>query len=356
VLALTTGIYTSCVLLKGGTVKCWGFGKDGELGNGALDNSYSAVAVSGIQNAIGISGGGYNRCAILSDGTTSCWGDNQWGELGNTPTPSPYAVPSPQSIPALSGASFIGGAFRSACGLFAGSVRCWGLSYDGMSGSMWTVPNITTAVGLGVDAAYACALLDDGTVSCWGNNDEGQLGNGTESFTPSMTPVPVSNLGGATAIAVGGEFACALIAGGTVSCCGYDSTGQLGSGPLQCTGGNGGSCSPIPIAVPGLNGVSAITAGDKFVCALLAGGTVTCWGDNVNGELGNGTTTTSFAPVPVSGLSHVTAIAAGLYHVCALIEGGTVECWGSGGFDQLGTAPMEQCADQCSKTPVAANL
>jgi Regulator of chromosome condensation (RCC1) repeat len=145
-------------------------------------------------------------------------------------------------------------------------------------------------------------------------------------------------------------------ASGTVSCWGADNTGQLGSGPLTCTGGNGGSCSEVPIPVPGLTNVTALTAGDSFACALLSNGTVDCWGDNVNGELGNGTTMPSFAPVPVPGLTGVTAMSAAGYHICVLIDDGSIACWGEGSYGELGAPAPQKCATNCSMTPIKFRL
>jgi hypothetical protein len=236
-----------------------------------------------------------------------------------------------------------------------------------------------TAVAAG--AAFACALLSEGTVECWGASATGELGNGTtigpvtcsagSSFQNqcSPTPVPVQGLSGVTAIAAGAYFACALLSDGTVACWGDDGVGELGNGSATglepCSGSpfGVGPCSSRPVAVPGLTGVTAIAAGGYFACALLSGGTVACWGENVFGELGVGTLTgpdscipgdgypvaCSRTPVAVPGLTGVTALAADFYHACALEGGGTAECWGSGYSGELGNG-----VGKTSPTPVSS--
>ena len=202
---------------------------------------------------------------------------------------------------------------------------------------------IVTAVTAG--AHHVCALLSDGIVKCWGYNADGELGDGTNTGPEtcnkaacSTTPVAVSALSGATAIAAGQTHTCALLQAGTVECWGANSYGQLGDGTT--------TDSSTPVAVSGLTGmaVTAVAAGANGTCALLKSGTVECWGANFYGQLGDGTYTgpqtctggaCSMTPVAVSGLSGVTAIAVGDEHVCAL-TGGTVECFGSNLSGQLG--------------------
>ncbi len=178
-----------------------------------------------------------------------------------------------------------------------------------------------------VSQAHACALLNGGSLQCWGYNDAGELGDGTTSN--SSVPVPVSNISSAVAVSVGSVFdddTCALLSGGTIQCWGANNFGQLGDGTT--------TSSSLPVTVPGVTNAVAVATADCQTCALLSGGTIQCWGDNSAGELGNGTTTSSFVPVPVSGIANSVAIVANSSNrsTCAILSGGTVQCWG-GNFD-----------------------
>jgi alpha-tubulin suppressor-like RCC1 family protein len=201
--------------------------------------------------------------------------------------------------------------------------------------------SLGSAVSTGANAT--CALTTGGGMKCWGNNGQGQLGNGQSGSGTceseqlcSTTPVDVSGLSsGVTAISEGFSDTCAVTTGGGVKCWGFNLHGQLGNGTT--------TDSSTPVDVSGLSsGVRAISVGGSHACALTTGGGVKCWGGNYYGQLGNGTTTNtgcfcSPTPVDVSGLSSgVTAISVGTGHTCALTTGGGVKCWGRNSWGQLG--------------------
>ena len=169
----------------------------------------------------------------------------------------------------------------------------------------------------------------DGTVWSWGNNDNGQLGNGvTTGVNPNATPFMIANLSGVTAIATGHDHTLALKSDGTVWAWGNNTMGQLGDGST--------TASALPLQVPGLSGITAISAGYKYSLARKDDTTVWAWGYNNFGQLGNNTTTNSPLPVQVATLTNVAAISAGYDHSVAMGSDGIVRAWGNNRTGQLG--------------------
>lgn len=185
------------------------------------------------------------------------------------------------------------------------------------------------AGGLALGSEHSCAIQAQ-TVLCWGKNDNGQLGDG--SFTDRSTPAAVSGLTPPIRkVAAGGFFSCALSVAGAVYCWGDNSHGQLGDGTIT------DRVTPIPVAGLG-PGVREIALGDMHACALVADGSVACWGRNDWGQLGDGTVVSRATPGRVAGLPPVLSVATGWGHTCVATDAGTVLCWGSNAYGQLGAS------------------
>lgn len=247
-----------------------------------------SASFTGLVKFTSVAAGYEHTCAIAGDSTAYCWGTNDHGQLGhgdNAATTFPVRV--------------------------AGSHKFVAIS----------------ASGNGIDA-HSCGIAEASIAYCWGNNQDGQLGDGTTNDAP--TPVAVSGAYTWTAVSVGAFFSCGLVSGGAAYCWGYDAEGSLGD--------SGGADSHVPLAVPGGLKFSSIVAGNSDVCALTAAGKAYCWGPGLSGALGDSSTALGpFKPTPVVGGLTFTQLSASVgYTVCGTTSAGQAFCWGDGGAGQLG--------------------
>jgi alpha-tubulin suppressor-like RCC1 family protein len=325
----------TCAITGDGSLRCWGDNSQGQLGDGTTVNRSSPVAVPGLQNVTGVAMAQWHTCA-LGPGQVMCWGSSLSGELGfhtslMQVTSREPAAPEPAA--ALTGAVAIGAGMSSTWSIGPGAgVRALG-QFAGGTPAAVAVPGLDQAVEIAVRETHGCARLTDGTAACWGDNAAGDLGDGTQ--TPRQwTPAAVSGLGGVVQIAVGRTDSCAVLNDGTLKCWGATADGQqhllptvvdgianvrrvavgygftcalTSDGTITCWGVNGSGQlgrgtmtqreTPGPVA--GLSGVGAIVAGANHACALGGDGTVSCWGDGSSGQVGNGTMLGSATPARV---------------------------------------------------------
>ena len=292
---VVAGRLHACALTTTGSVRCWGYGEQGQLGDGTplgTTDRFLPVQVSGLTAgvlAIAASPESDFTCAITASRGVRCWGDGEFGQLGNGARAN---APTPVDVTGLAGVT-----------------------------------------SLAVGSTHACAVIAGGAVKCWGAGDYGDLGNGgRDSVT---TPVAVIGLTGATAVAAGRGQSCAITASTGVACWGSNIDGEAGVGldPAQFP------ALDSPTTISGLTGVTQLTAGGLDTCAI-ANGAALCWGNNEQTELGNGTGGSSFdlstVPVTVTGLAGLTDLdAAGSFGLAVL--GGAVKVWGEFTFAQQST-------------------
>ena len=282
-------------VVTGGTVWAWGNNGSGQLGDGTFVNHAIAEPVSGITSVVAVAAGGFHSLALKSDGTVWAWGSNSNGQLGDGtfnfhPTPN-------------------------------------------------QVPGLTGIIAIAAGQSHSLALRNDGTVWAWGFNANGQLGDNTT--LQKLSPVAVTTSGGltgVTAIAAGSNHSLAIKTGGSVWAWGQNANGQVGDGttvqklvPTQ-----------ISLTTCAAGAATAVAGGFSHSLAVV-GGTVCAWGSNGNGQLGDNTTTQRTAPVATSTLTGVTAVSAGNNHSLALKSDNTVWAWGANFFGSLGdTTTIEQ--------------
>lgn len=329
----------TCAVHEDGTVSCWGGNWRGEIGNGTTDNySNAPVRVKNITNATFVSAGIGHTCALHDDATISCWGTNEMGQLGNGQGGQGKNSAVPVKVQNISDATatVTGGSntYGRSCSLHQdGTISCWGSQNSPVPEK---IEGIENAKAITTGSYHSCALHEGGIISCWGYNDDGQLGN--ETRYDSAIPVQVKNINDATAVTAGNSHTCALHQDGTVSCWGNNAVGQLGDG-----NSGKGEYSPVPVKVQGITNAIAVSASVGYylghTCALLEDSTISCWGMNGSGQLGTGQSAEGdISPVPtaVRGITDATAISTGEEHSCALHQDGTISCWGSNFGGKLG--------------------
>lgn len=351
--AVAAGELFSLVLLDDGTVYACGDGKSGQLGDGKTGYSEEPVLVEKLGEVVKIAAGGSHALALTKKGEVYAWGANEWGQLGNGTTENsdkPELVGKLPEIMAIAAGSSFSLALSKEGEVFAWGANGFGqlgvdkatgpetcrvseeaeghvvfLEEQGCSKTPVSVLGLTErASGIAAGGQHALALLEGGTAEAWGENDWGQLGDGTKSGPEKCTiiiekegkpadtekpcsrsPVAVQGLSEATAVAAGRDHSLAIVSGGKVQAWGAGGSGQLGDGKEEG--------SDVPVDVAKIEHAIAIAGGGFHSLALVSSGTVDAWGANESGQLGHGTTQKSDEPVPVEYQEEATCIAAGTF-------------------------------------------
>jgi len=334
-LSVAVGEVSACAVFVDGKVRCWGDDTYGELGDGQARTNGPAVSVpapvTGISNAKVVAGGLHHFCALLGDGTVRCWGDNISGQLGTGSYADTYTPTAVTGLAGVTVAAIAAGALHTCVLLSDSTVRCWGANESGQLGVLGgdptkpQAPNLTGVKAIAAGAGHTCVVMNSGDVRCWGDNNLGQLGV-TTSDSSTIDPQTVTGLSGAaTAVSAGDAHSCALLADGTVWCWGAGGQGQLGTGSVI-------DYSAPPTSIY-LAPAAAISAFGYSTCALLSAKTVSCWGDVMDADgmypssFETDATGSCLSPALVAGAGSAVAISAG-DHSCAVAQDGSIACWG----------------------------
>ncbi|MDE0652093.1 MAG: hypothetical protein OXI26_00370 [bacterium] len=275
----------ACALHAGGTVSCWGPGWSGQLGGGDLIHRWVPTPVLGLADAVAVAAGTYHTCALHSDGEVSCWGWNNSGQLGDG---AAERATTPQRVPGVRDVEAITAGANATCAIHRdGGLSCWG---HGVASGNYETPRRISGLGrvvsVGVGWRPTCVARADGRVSCWQLSDR-------------IRPETVGGITNAVDVAVGDDSICALLADGGVSCWGSNNRwGQLGDGsrrprrePVRLAG--------ITDAVAISMSVSSREGAGSHACAIHGDGSVSCWGSNEKGQLGDGTRRARLVPTAV---------------------------------------------------------
>jgi alpha-tubulin suppressor-like RCC1 family protein len=348
--AIGAGSGHTCALDALGYAFCWGNNYQYDLG--VSDLSYDTIphSVSGTIQFTELAVATTHACGLTADHLAYCWGDNASGELG-VGTLSPTEISRPTLV--AGGLLFTSVATTNVhtCALVAsGDAWCWGWEGEGELGDSVSLSFIGRPSPLKVlggliyssiagGGSHTCAITLDARGYCWGNDFQGQVGDG-HPLAYRTTPVAIAGTHAFASISAGSSHSCAIDTGGVTWCFGSNDSGELGDGSFA----ERDSPAQISSAVE----FAHLFAGDRVTCGLSGTGVAYCWGLNARGQVGDGTTLNKGTPVPVSTTLQFTSISTVSTHTCALTSSGHAYCWGDNSIGQLGdgtftmrTSPVE---------------
>jgi len=329
--AVSVGYTHACALTSGGQAYCWGVNNFGQLGTGDRVARDTPTPVIGGHTFTLIDAGQESTCALGEDSRIYCWGRNTHGTIGlGTNTPPYVEVPTV----AAGGMSFahIGlSQHMSTCGATPEDVvYCWGRN-DVYQLGRAPQESVDTAIApLGTDVGlrwvdgwmfHTCGLTPAGEAYCWGQPRGGATGVDPNDPAPWWVAKQVAGGHAFVKLALGDARTCGITTSGAAYCWGENSNGQLGNGTI-------GDYSPTPMPVTGGHTFVDIGANVGVTCGLTAGGEIYCWGWNIDGSLGNAWMERSPQPIRVDGDHTYRAIGMGWYGVCAIRTDGRLVCWG----------------------------
>ena len=345
---INAGWRHSCGIQADGTAWCWGNDGNGMLGNDTDGDTTVPDQVSDAGPWRSITVNDSHSCGIKTDGTAWCWGSDSAGGIGDgLPT---AAQANPTQVDDAGPWASIENGYLYSCGLQTdGTAWCWGRNLDGQLGNSAAANSEYSPVEVDGDGpwvritaggSHSCGIKADGTAWCWGDDTNGQLGNGSATTGDQSSPVQVDDNGPWVAISAGNNFTCGLKADRTAWCWGTDANGELGNGAAVSAD------QSSPYQMDDAGPWSDISAGEGYACGLKTDGTAWCWGSDSAYRLGNGADGNQSSADQVSDAGPWASITAGSYAItCGIKTNGSGYCWGRDYFGALGISGSGSKAD-----------
>jgi alpha-tubulin suppressor-like RCC1 family protein len=395
----TAGSAHSCYILDNGSVKCWGKNNLGQLGLGDTSNrgdgiggmvdSLPAVDLGSGRTATAIAAGSDHTCAILDNESIKCWGYNASGQLGlgdinnrgDNSSRMGDSLPAVDLGSGITAKAIAAGGNHTCAILDNASIKCWGKNASGQLGIGDTnnrgdgsnpmgdsLPVVDlgsgrTAKVIVAGGSHTCTILDDSSIKCWGENDQGQLGLGNTTDSLNASVVDMGSGITAKAITAGESHTCAILNNSAIKCWGRANEGQMGLFKWNINIGSGsnqmGTTGQDDLTKIGTGRTAvAIAAGKNHNCAILDNSSIKCWGANTSGQLGIGDTVNRGATqdgsnqmgdnLPVVDLGSgrtARGIIAGDNQTCAILDNASIKCWGANASGQLGQGDTNNRGD-----------
>jgi alpha-tubulin suppressor-like RCC1 family protein len=336
---LAAGWKHTCAITPEGAVMCWGENENGQLGDGSRTDRNRPVDVVNIDvAAAAVAAGSAHTCILTGEGGAKCWGRNLEGQLGDG---TAERSSEPVNVAGLESgvAAIAAGDFHTCALMETGSVMCWGENENGQLGDGTSEARSTpvevqlgeaVATGVAAGTAHSCASTTSGEVLCWGSNQYGQLGDGSEDPSRAVPGAVAELTEGFTVLAGKGDRTCVQGVDGMMYCWGQNKYGELGDGTHDV--------QPVPVLDSAVaEPVKVFGIGWSHTCGVMTDDTLFCWGWNFYGQLGEGSTANRREPDQVQGLYGVPVyVVGGGGHTCAILEDASVDCWGWNESGQLG--------------------